>query len=449
MRNRFFFIIFVTLVLAAVTFNGATSYFFRHERLHLIDAQIDRVSNALLKADEFRNGTELPSEEIDRLITGILGPSRIGKVYILRDRTGAIIYESFNVALLQAELPINVEWLTVAAKDQYVRIHNTQIRPDRILQVGLVLDNNFVDWQIFDSRTVSLIALLAVGLFGISAALTLILVSPIRLLNSHLTNATSDLKNLKNVDRLPEELIRFRTSFWAESDEFSNLISTVQKLIDRINRNYKLTRSWSLQMAHELKTPLAIIRSETESRASQLPPGFAPTILREIDWTSDTISQFLSWAELENSQPHKTLHILRMGAVVQKTRDRLEKLGPNRLQIVIERDFSVASSPGHLDQLVSNLITNAMKFSPADQPVVVIIKPNELIIRDKGPGIDDSILERIGEPFNIGATKSHTGLKGTGLGLAWVATVAKLYGWKLALNSCPEGTEISIGFPEL
>lgn len=432
-----------------MTFNGVTSYFFRNERLHLIDQQIDRVLQALITSEEFKSSLSLPSEEMDRLITSILGPARIGKVYILRDNTGAILYESFNVALLQTELPINKEWITVAAKDQYVRIHNARITPNRILQVGLLLDTNFVNWSIYDSRTVSLMFLLAVGLFGISAALTLILISPVRLLNVHLTNATADLKNLKDVDRLPDELLRFRNSFWAEADEFSNLIATVQKLIDRINRNYKLTRAWSLQMAHELKTPLAIIRSETESRAASLPPGFAPTILKEIDWTSDTITQFLSWAELENSNPHKTLHILRVGSIVQKTRDRLEKLGPQRLKIQIEQDFSVASSPGHLDQLVSNLLTNAIKFSPPDKPVEVIVKARKLLIRDKGPGIDDAIIERIGEPFNTGNMKSHTGLKGTGLGLAWVATVAKLYGWTLAIKSCPDGTEISVTFPDL
>lgn len=439
----------MTLLLAAVTFNSVTSYFFKHERLRLIDEQIDKVSNALIASEEFRNGLELHPEEMDRLITSILGPARLGKVYVLRDQTGAILHESFNVALLQTELPIDKEWITVAAKEQYVRIHNAKILPNRILQVGLVLDNNFVDWKIYDSRTISLMILLAIGLFGIAAALTLILISPVRLLNIHLTNATSDLKNLKDVNRLPDELIRFRHSFWAESDEFSNLIATVQKLIDRINRNYKLTRSWSLQMAHELKTPLAIIRSETESRKDLLPPAFTSTVLKEIDWTSDTITQFLSWAELENSQAHKTLHIQKMGLVVQRAKDRLEKLGPLRIQVTIEKDFSVASSPGHLDQLVSNLLTNAMKFSPNDSPVEILIRSNLLVVRDRGPGIADAIIERIGEPFNIGNTKTHTGLKGTGLGLAWVATVAKLYGWRLAIDSGHEGTEITLRFPEL
>ncbi|RYZ72919.1 MAG: HAMP domain-containing histidine kinase [Proteobacteria bacterium] len=436
--------------MAAVSFNGVTTYFFRNERIHLIDYQIQRVADTLMHSEDFKNNLSMPSEQLDHVITDILGPGRIGKVYILRDLSGTIIYESFNVALLQTPLPIDPPWLTVGARDQYVRIFNAHVSNDRILQVGMVLDNNFVNWRIFDARTLGLIFLLVIGLFGISAALTLVLMSPIRILNDHLTTATSDLKNLKDVDRLPEELLKLRTNFWAKADEFSSLIATVQKLIDRINRNYKLTRSWTLQMAHELKTPLAIIRSETESRAAILPKDFTPTILKEIDWTSDTITQFLSWAELENSHPHKTLHILRMSTVVQNACDRIAKLGPNRVDITLVKDFSVAASAGHLDQLVTNLLTNAFKFSPTEKPIRVTIGSQKLVISDEGPGIDEGILERIGEPFNIGLNKSHTGLKGTGLGLAWVSTVSKLYDWKLKIDSKPgSGTSITITFPEL
>lgn len=449
MRNRFFFIIFVTIILAAVSFNGVTTYFFRNERIHLIDHQIEKVANALIASADFKANLTVPSSQLDALITEILGPNRIGKVYILRDHTGAIIYESFNVALLQTALPIEPAWLTVGAREQYVRIFNAPVGDDRILQVGMVLDNNFVNWRIFDARTLGLIFLLVIGLFGISAALTLVLMSPIRILNDHLTTATSDLKNLKDVDRLPDELLKLRTSFWAGADEFSSLITTVQKLIDRINRNYKLTRSWTLQMAHELKTPLAIIRSETESRAKILPQDYAPAILREIDSTTDTITQFLSWAELENSHPHKTLHMLRMSTVIQNACDRIAKLGYQHIDVTVAKDFSVAASAGHLDQLVTNLLTNAVKFSPPDKPISVTIGCLILKISDKGSGIDEGILERIGEPFNIGATKSHTGLKGTGLGLAWVSTVAKLYDWKLDIDSSPRGTTVTITFPEL
>ena len=196
MRNRFFLIIFLTIILAAVSFNGVTTYFFRNERIHLIDYQIQRVADTLMHSEDFKNNLSMPSEQLDHVITDILGPGRIGKVYILRDLSGTIIYESFNVALLQTPLPIDPPWLTVGARDQYVRIFNAHVSNDRILQVGMVLDNNFVNWRIFDARTLGLIFLLVIGLFGISAALTLVLMSPIRILPSSASTAGKKAKNV-------------------------------------------------------------------------------------------------------------------------------------------------------------------------------------------------------------------------------------------------------------
>ena len=449
MRYRFFFIILATLILAAIGFNGVTIYFFRNQRIDLIDRQIDRSARILLDSKAFRNSVDDGAERIENVITDVLGAERIGKVFIVRDRAGNIEYQSYNMSPLQAELPTSPEWITVQAKEQYVRIFNARINPAKTLQVGLVLDQNFVNWSIIDARTVLFIAGLLFGIFAISALLTLVLLSPIRILSSHLSGATSDLKNLKDVDRLPRELIRFTGGFWARSDEFSTLIRAVQKLIDRINQNYKLTRSWTLQMAHELKTPLAIIRSETDSQAKYLPKTYLDTVTKEIDWTSNTIEQFLSWAELENARPNKTLNVLRMSMAVDNAKFRAEKFLNRKIDIYVRKDFSVAASPGHLDQLVMNLLTNALKFSPPGGNVFVEIKDHTLIVKDEGPGISEEVIERIGEPFNIGGTVTNSGMKGTGLGLAWVSTVAKLYGWKLNVSTSRSGTTVQLEFPKL
>ncbi len=449
LRNRFFFIILTTLIFAAIGINVVHAYFFKTQRLKLVDRQIAESSSALLASDDFKDSVK-NTASVEEAISRVLGGSRIGKVFVLRDRNAKILYESFNVGLLKTDLPIEPEWVAVETKNEYVRVRNIPLPGPRtlVLQVGLVLDRNFLDWEIIDLRVINYVSGIVVALFLASVILTLLLLSPLRLLIAHLREATSHLVNLRNVRPLPMRLTRYTHGFWAKSDEFSSLLSTVQKLIDRINMNYKLTRSWTLQMAHELKTPLAIVRAETEAqrKSGLLPNHYASTVIKEVEQMSDIVSQFLEWAELESSQIQKDLHALRMKAVATAVAGRLDKIGPGRIRLELNFDFAVFANPIHLEQLISNLLSNALKFSPQTKNVDIIVAQNTLIIRDFGPGLPDEVKERIGEPFNVG---SHEGSArtGSGLGLAWVFTVAKLYDWDFDIRKVLDGTEATVRFP--
>lgn len=435
--------------MAAIGINLVHANFFKSQRLKLIDRQIAESSNALLGSEEFRKSRKDP-QTVEETISKVLKGTRIGKVFIIRDANSNILYQSFNVGLLQADLPIHPEWVTVETETEYVRVRNIPLseRTHQILQVGLVLDRNFIDWEIIDERVINYVSGIVVALFIASVLLTLILLAPLRLLIAHLKEATSNLVNLKDVKPLPIPLAKYTQSFWARSDEFSSLLSTVQRLIDRINLNYKMTRSWTFQMAHELKTPLAIIRAETESKQKMnlLPHPYAQDVIKEIQQMSEIISQFLEWAELENSQIQKDLHALRMKSVVRTVASRLDKISPGRIQLNLASDFPVFANPVHLDLLISNLLSNALKFSPVSKMVDVILSPNQLVIRDQGRGIPLEVQQRIGVPFNIGDHDDRS-LVGNGLGLAWVFTVAKLYQWKFQIQSDSSGTEARVCFP--
>lgn len=450
MRNRFFFIILTTLILAAIGINLVHVKFFESQRLKLIDTQITESSTLLLQSEEFNTAVQ-KTEAIEDTISRVLKGNRIGKVFILRDPSSAILYQSFNAGLLNVEIPVSPEWIALETETEYIRVRNIQLSGNdlRILQVGLVLDRNFLNWQIIDSQVINYVSGIVISLFIASVFLTLILLSPLRILISHLKDATSNLINMRDVHSLPKNLLRFRHGFWAKSDEFSGLLDTIQKLIDRINSNYKLTRSWTLQMAHELKTPLAIIRAETDSRmkANLLPVTYSQDVLKEVEQMSEIISQFLNWAELENSQIQKDLHALRIKSVVKNVAARLDKISSQRIRLFLNSDFSVFANPAHLDQLILNLVTNALKFSPDSREVDLIISEQTISVRDSGPGIPKEVSERLGEPFNVGSYEGSQ-KTGNGLGLAWVFTVAKLYQWNFELKSNPDGTTATIRFPK-
>ena len=450
LRNRFFFIILTTLILSAIGINLVHVKFFKSQRLKLIDSQITESSNLLLQSEEFKIAVQ-KNGAVEDTISRVLKGTRIGKVFILRDSNSTIIYQSFNAGLLRTEIPVTPEWVAFETESEYVRVRNIQLngKNSRVLQVGLVLDRNFLNWEIIDNRVVNYVSGIVISLFLASVLLTLVLLSPLRILISHLKDAASNLVNMRDVRPLPKKLLNYTHGFWAKSDEFSSLLDTVQKLIDRINLNYKLTRSWTLQMAHELKTPLAIIRAETDSKmkANLLPGSYSKDVLKEVKQMTEIISQFLNWAELENSQIQKDLHALRIKSVVKNVAARLDKISSQRIRLYLNSDFSVFANPAHLDQLILNLVTNALKFSPENQGVDLIISEDSLTVSDAGPGIPKEVNERLGEPFNIGSY-DNIQKTGNGLGLAWVLTVAKLYQWNFQLKSQPTGTTVTIRFPK-
>lgn len=418
-----------------------TVYFFENQRLALIDHHITQSAEALLATPNFVDTLKRP-EGISEMISKVLKGRRIGHVFLLKGPNGETLYKSVNAALIDAELPITPEWNGVDTEGEYVRYRNVRWPgTDWTFQVAYVVNRGFIDWQLFDHRVVAFIAGIIGVLFCISVVLTLLLLSPLRLLVRHLDLATGNLINLRDVEPLPKKLM---AQGWAASDEFSTLISTVNKLIDRINLNYKLTRSWTLQMAHELKTPLAILRAETEGqrRAGAIPLAYSRDVIHEIETMTDTISRFLDWAELESSQVRDDLHAIHLHQALEAAANRLEKIAPKRIEMQIDSRFQVIANPMHVDQLVTNLLTNAIKYSPSTEPVQVRLSGRSLTVRDFGPGIPSEVRERIGQPFNVGPNKA-----GNGLGLAWVSTVSKLYEWGLDVRSDTGGTEATVRFP--
>ena len=114
--------------------------------------------------------------------------------------------------------------------------------------------------------------------------------------------------------------------------------------------------------------------------------------------------------------------------------------------VTIKEEASILASPLHLEQLISNIIVNALSYSATANPVLIDIQKDSILISDSGNGIPKDVLERLGEPFNRGVS-GKTNIKGHGLGLAWVNSVCRLYSWSLVINSKEMGTDIVIKFP--
>jgi two-component system sensor histidine kinase MprB len=97
----------------------------------------------------------------------------------------------------------------------------------------------------------------------------------------------------------------------------------------------------------------------------------------------------------------------------------------------------VSARPDRLARAINNLLDNAVKFSPADRPVEVVLSGSELLVRDHGPGIPEDELERVFDRFHRGANVRET--PGSGLGLAIVKQVAEAHRGSIAVANASEG----------
>jgi signal transduction histidine kinase len=446
LRSRFFGIILIVLLVVTTGAVYLYSVFALQERRTLIDQQVRETATAIVDS-ELGEIRKIDFERAEEIISEELGESQIGKFFIIRNSRGETIFESKNAALLSLDdISRDTQWFEKSVNDQFIRGLNLRIPriPDRLLQVGVVVDESLVRPSYF-SRT-SLIFIVVVLMLGlvVSFLLTSFLLQPIAQLEKFLSELTVSSRRQVLLPKVPTTISAAPDAH--SGDEFNRLIANLNALIEKVNRNYQFSRLWAYQMAHELKTPLSLIVVELEKLQKRT--GLASTdlldIRSEIENISHTVGSFLSWAELENSSQKRRIFFNHLATTVDETVKRL-KIDHGRVEVLATSDPVILCNTQHLEQMIQNLLQNALVHSEGS--VIVRIENRSLLIDDGGPGIPADVLERLGEPFNRGDS-SRGSSKGHGLGLAWIKSVCRLYDWDIEFQRLAGGSRVRVSFPE-
>lgn len=445
LRRRYFIIILIVLTIVTIATLSLHNFFLQRERLSLIDQQVREAAVILIESDL----GELRTPDIHRaedIISEELGDNRIGKFFIIRKSSGEILFKSSSANLLPFnEIPEQDQWVTLQSEEKFIRVLNLKVPriPDRTLQIGLVIDKKIVSQNLFATKNILFITVeILLGLV-VALLLTSALLRPIQQLTYFIKRAAEAAGKPTLIPEMPDRLKP--SSNKKSNDEFQVLVTVLDLLINRVNEGYKNFRHWTFQMAHELKTPTSTISILLENALMQnnINKDVEQSISNEIARISNTITAFLSWAEVENAQKPPRLHANRISFVLADIVEQLKIKYPERIQLHFETDFFVFSNPHHLEQSLRNTIENALSYST--DKVDVYIKVTSIEVKDYGKGIPIEVLERIGEPFNRGQVtiknKGHHGL-----GLAWIHSVAKLYNWRLKIASNKLGTSVEIEF---
>lgn len=242
---------------------------------------------------------------------------------------------------------------------------------------------------------------------------------------------------------------RLRGRFTASDrqDEIGHLTRALDQLTRRLEGHLQFTESFAADVSHELKNPLATIRTTTEMLAEVEDPGdrrhLAAVAQREVARMERLLSGMREITEIDahlEAEPAETVELeplLRQ--VVESVRLRE---GKTAVELIAASPVRVSASPERLTQVLGNVLDNAASFSPPGGTVAVTLDREDgaarVTVEDQGPGIPDAHLDRIFERFfSYRPGEARNGH--TGLGLAIVKAIVEGYGGSVAAHNRPEG----------
>ena len=202
-------------------------------------------------------------------------------------------------------------------------------------------------------------------------------------------------------------------------------------------------------LTHEIKSPISAIRGaaeilESPSISSEQRARFLSNIQSETRRIQELVDRMLSLTELEARRALASRKPVALGAVARTIAEELEPALMKRrlvVDVTIPEDITVPGDPLLLHLAISNLVQNAVDFSPANGRISAtcmrIGKNVELHIDDEGPGIPEFAQSRVFEKF-FSLERPDTGKKSTGLGLNFVSEVVSLHGGSVDVSNLPE-----------
>src|SRR3990172_4608951 len=225
-------------------------------------------------------------------------------------------------------------------------------------------------------------------------------------------------------------------------DELARLTDTLNAMLARLERSFASLRRFTADASHELKTPLTILRSGIERAITH--PKAPPEVMEVLEETLVEVNRMEEPVELKDvlSEVSETAGILGEQARVAVS------------VAVPERSITIAVDPSRIRQLLMNLLTNAIKYTPQGGEVAIDWEQVDgnvvLSVRDTGVGIAPGDLPHIFDRFWRAdqARRRSGGRPGVGLGLAISKWIVEAHGGTIAVESRPgRGTTFTVTLP--
>jgi len=286
--------------------------------------------------------------------------------------------------------------------------------------------------------TAVLLVLLASAMLSLYLARTI--VTPLRQLARAAVKVRQGREREVEVPRLPDR-----------SDEIGLLARTFSDMTTALRQRIDAVDSFAADVAHEIKNPLASLRSAVES----LPKVEDPDLRRELEQiaTHDVrridrlVTEISDASRIDAEMSRATLERIDMYDLVEAiigSREHRAENQDHRIELKT-RGFAanVMGVGARLERVVENLLDNAVSFSPSEAPIEVIIDNDgdcvTLLVCDSGPGIPEDSREKVFQRFHSLRPDAEDFGNHSGLGLAIARAIAEAHDGSLVAETRPDG----------
>ena len=289
-----------------------------------------------------------------------------------------------------------------------------------------------------------------VGLFAMLAAIALSYVVSLWITHpiKRLTRYANDIRQGKR--------IAFPKLDHSEIGEMGNAFAKMQQTLE--GKEY--VEQYVQKLTHEVKSPLSAIRGAAELLEEKMQPAqrarFLSNIRNEANRIQALVDRMLELSALENQKILKNIEQISVSTLfetVHESKRAILKKKQLHLKIQVPENIQVTGDKLLLHQALSNLIQNAIDFSPPHSEIKLRGQFEgtmlALVVEDNGTGIPAYASGKVFNKF-FSLQRPHNGKKSTGLGLNFVREVATLHNGKIELKNLPEkGVRAIMMLPKL
>jgi two-component system heavy metal sensor histidine kinase CusS len=269
---------------------------------------------------------------------------------------------------------------------------------------------------------------------------------------------------IRTTERLRPSHLDERLELRGVGDELDQLAGKINTFLDQIADHLRKNREFVANAAHDLRSPLAAIQSSVEvtlekSRTAEEHEELLYQIEEEIRHLGQVVNQLLQLAETEVPETDVLLEPVRLVEIINKTMEMFEPVAEEvgiRLKCEPVNDISVQGQFRQLRQVLTNLVDNAIKFTPAGGQVTVGLEPDPkmgvgiLTVSDTGIGIPPESIDRVFDRFyQVDKARQRFGThRGNGLGLSICQSIIQSFGGSISVRSeLGKGTVFTVTLP--
>lgn len=249
-----------------------------------------------------------------------------------------------------------------------------------------------------------------------------------------------------------------------QMEELRPLTQSMTTMLARLERSFIQQREFMGNAAHELKTPVAVLKSTLQSllqrpRTSEEYQAGLEHSLEDLERLEQLLQWMLRLARAEqwaHGALRRDLQVIDLNTTCEEAVERIRNLAEVRhtqIHLSTNGPVPLRADPEDLQLVWTNLLENAIRYSPEDAAVEVAVGRTgdgraRVVVEDHGPGIAAADLPHVFERFYRGDPSRTRATGGFGLGLAIAKALVEAYGGSITADSTPgQGTQMTVELP--